>query len=82
MVGWLDKVETTLNRINLIPGKTQFSLWALLKGLVIVTARRAAEVDRCRLARRADAGHDCILADIARLDPGRDLPVRPIRAAP
>jgi small-conductance mechanosensitive channel len=38
MVGWLDKVETTLNRINLIPGKTQFSLWALLKGLVIVTA--------------------------------------------
>ncbi|MGH8323483.1 MAG: mechanosensitive ion channel family protein, partial [Steroidobacteraceae bacterium] len=38
MVGWLDKVETTLNRINLIPGKTQFSLWALLKGLVVVTA--------------------------------------------
>jgi small-conductance mechanosensitive channel len=38
LVGWLDKVETTLNRINLIPGKTQFSLWALLKGLVIVTA--------------------------------------------
>ena len=38
MVGWLDKVETTLNRINLIPGKTQFSLWALMKGLVIVTA--------------------------------------------
>ncbi len=38
MVGWLDKVESTLNRINLIPGKTQFSLWALLKGLVVVTA--------------------------------------------
>jgi small-conductance mechanosensitive channel len=38
LVGWLDRVETTLNRINLIPGKTQFSLWALLKGLVIVTA--------------------------------------------
>ena len=38
MVGWLDKVETTLNRINLIPGKTQFSLWALLKGLVVVSA--------------------------------------------
>lgn len=37
MVGWLDQVETTLNRINLIPGKTQFSLWALLKGLVVVT---------------------------------------------
>src|SRR6201996_2837962 len=38
LVGWRDKVETTLNRINLSPGKTQFSLWALLKGLVIVTA--------------------------------------------
>jgi small-conductance mechanosensitive channel len=37
LVGWLDKVETTLNRINIIPGKT-FSLWALMKGLVIVTA--------------------------------------------
>ncbi|HVW68786.1 MAG TPA: mechanosensitive ion channel domain-containing protein [Steroidobacteraceae bacterium] len=38
LVGWLDKIESTLNRINLIPGKTQFSLWALLKGLVVVTA--------------------------------------------
>ncbi len=37
LVGWLDSVESTLNRINLIPGKTQFSLWALLKGLVVVT---------------------------------------------
>jgi small-conductance mechanosensitive channel len=37
LVGWLDKVESTLNRINIIPGKA-FSLWALLKGLVIVTA--------------------------------------------
>ena len=37
LVGWLDKVENTLNRINLIPGKT-FSLWALMKGLVVVTA--------------------------------------------
>jgi small-conductance mechanosensitive channel len=37
LVGWLDKVENTLNRINLIPGRTQFSLWALLKGVVIVT---------------------------------------------
>ena len=38
LVGWLDTIEATLNRINLIPGKTQFSLWALLKGLVVVTA--------------------------------------------
>jgi small-conductance mechanosensitive channel len=36
LVGWLDVVEGTLSHINLIPGKA-FSLWALLKGLVIVT---------------------------------------------
>jgi small-conductance mechanosensitive channel len=38
LLGWLDVLEATLNRINLVPGKTQFSLWALLKGLVVVTA--------------------------------------------
>ena len=38
LVGWLDKIESTLNQINLIPGRSQFSLWALLKGLVVVTA--------------------------------------------
>jgi small-conductance mechanosensitive channel len=38
LVGWLDAVEATLSKINLIPGKTQFSLWALLKGLVVVSA--------------------------------------------
>ena len=38
LVGWLQSIETTLNHINLLQGKTQFSLWALLKGLVIVTA--------------------------------------------
>jgi small-conductance mechanosensitive channel len=38
LVGWLDAVESTLSHINLIPGKTQFSLWALLKGLVVVSA--------------------------------------------
>ena len=37
-LGWLDIVETTLNHIDLVPGKAQFSLWALLKGLVVVTA--------------------------------------------
>lgn len=36
LVGWLDVVESTLNKINLIPGKS-FSLWALLKGLVVVS---------------------------------------------
>jgi small-conductance mechanosensitive channel len=38
MLGWLDAIEAALNRISLVPGKTQFSLWALLKGLVVVTA--------------------------------------------
>ncbi len=38
MLGWLDAIEASLNRVNLVPGKTQFSLWGLLKGLVVVTA--------------------------------------------
>ncbi len=38
LIGWLDAIEGALNHINLIPGKTQFSLWALLKGLVVVSA--------------------------------------------
>jgi small-conductance mechanosensitive channel len=37
LVGWLDEVESTLDHITLIPGRSQFSLWALLKGLVVVT---------------------------------------------
>jgi small-conductance mechanosensitive channel len=38
LVGWLETIERTLNGVNLIPGKSQFTLWAVLKGLVIVTA--------------------------------------------
>ena len=38
MLGWLDVIERGLNRVSLVPGRTQFSLWALLKGLVVVTA--------------------------------------------
>jgi small-conductance mechanosensitive channel len=38
LLGWLDDIESGLNRISLVPGKSQFSLWALLKGLVVVTA--------------------------------------------
>jgi small-conductance mechanosensitive channel len=38
LLGWLDVIEASLNGINLIPGKSQFSLWALLKGLVVITA--------------------------------------------
>jgi len=37
-LGWLDVLETTLSHISIVPGRTQFSLWSLLKGLVIVTA--------------------------------------------
>ena len=38
LLGWLDALEAALNRVSLVPGKSQFSLWALLKGLVVVTA--------------------------------------------
>jgi small-conductance mechanosensitive channel len=38
MLGWLDVIEASLNRVSILPGKTQLSLWALLKGLVVVTA--------------------------------------------
>jgi small-conductance mechanosensitive channel len=38
MLGWLDVIEASLNRISLLPGRTELSLWALLKGLVVVTA--------------------------------------------
>jgi small-conductance mechanosensitive channel len=38
LLGWFDFAETTLDSIDLIPGKTQFSLWALLKSIVVVSA--------------------------------------------
>jgi len=38
LLGWLDAIEAALNRVSLVPGRSQFSLWALLKGLVVVTA--------------------------------------------
>ena len=38
LMGWFDFAETTLDRIDLIPGKTQFSLWALVKSVVVVSA--------------------------------------------
>jgi small-conductance mechanosensitive channel len=37
LVGWFGFVENTLDSMDLIPGKTRFTLWALLKGLVVVT---------------------------------------------
>jgi len=37
LLGWFNLAESTLDSIDLVPGKTEFSLWALLRGLVIVT---------------------------------------------
>jgi small-conductance mechanosensitive channel len=38
LMGWFDFAESSLDKIDLIPGKTEFSLWALLKGVVVVSA--------------------------------------------
>ncbi len=35
-LGWFGAIEHTLDRIDLIPGKTTFSLWALLKSIVVI----------------------------------------------
>ncbi len=35
--GWMGFLEETLDAIDLMPGKTRFSLWALLKSIVVVT---------------------------------------------
>jgi small-conductance mechanosensitive channel len=37
LLGWFDFIESTLDSIDLIPGKAQFTLWALIKGIVVVT---------------------------------------------
>jgi small-conductance mechanosensitive channel len=36
-IGWLSHIEETLDSIDLLPGKAQFSLWSLLKSLVVIT---------------------------------------------
>lgn len=38
LVGWFDALQDTLDAVNLLPGKGRFTLWVLLKGLVIITA--------------------------------------------
>jgi len=38
LVGWFTAIERVLDGIDLLPGKSQFSLWSLLKVLVVVTA--------------------------------------------
>lgn len=37
LLGWFDVVEQTLDAMDLLPGKASFSLWSLLKGIVVVT---------------------------------------------
>ena len=36
VLGWFAGLERTLDSIDLIPGKAQFSLWSLLKGIVVI----------------------------------------------
>jgi small-conductance mechanosensitive channel len=37
LLGWFDKIEATLDAIDLIPGKASFSVWALAKAIVVLT---------------------------------------------
>ncbi|HEY1724164.1 MAG TPA: mechanosensitive ion channel domain-containing protein [Steroidobacteraceae bacterium] len=37
LVGWFDAIQSSLDAINLLPGNGRFTLWALLKGLVVIT---------------------------------------------
>jgi small-conductance mechanosensitive channel len=36
VLGWFNGIERTLDGVDLVPGKAQFSLWALLKGVVVI----------------------------------------------
>ena len=36
VLGWFGGIERTFDSIDLVPGKTQFSLWALLKSIVVI----------------------------------------------
>ncbi|MGD9599487.1 MAG: mechanosensitive ion channel family protein [Steroidobacteraceae bacterium] len=37
LLGWFEAVERGLNRIDLLPGKASFTIWELIKSIVIVT---------------------------------------------
>ena len=37
LVGWYREIETALDSVDLLPGKSHFTLWSLLKSLVVVT---------------------------------------------
>jgi small-conductance mechanosensitive channel len=36
VLGWFSGIERTLDGIDLLPGKSRFSLWSLLKGIVVI----------------------------------------------
>ena len=36
VLGWFSALERTLDSIDLVPGKAQFSLWSLLKSVVVI----------------------------------------------
>lgn len=37
LLGWFERVERALNDIDLLPGKATFTVWELIKALVIIT---------------------------------------------
>jgi small-conductance mechanosensitive channel len=37
LLGWLEKIQATLEHVHLIPGHNMFTLWELVKGIVVVT---------------------------------------------
>ncbi|HEY6454763.1 MAG TPA: mechanosensitive ion channel domain-containing protein [Steroidobacteraceae bacterium] len=37
LLGWLEKIQVTLEHVHLIPGRNMFTLWELVKGIVVVT---------------------------------------------
>jgi small-conductance mechanosensitive channel len=36
VLGWFEGIERTLDGVDLVPGKSKFSLWQLLKGVVVL----------------------------------------------
>ncbi len=36
VLGWFNGLEGALDSVDLVPGKAQFSLWSLLKGIVVI----------------------------------------------
>ena len=37
LLGWLDRIQGMLEHVRLLPGRNVFTLWELLKGIVVVT---------------------------------------------